>query len=163
MICRICGKEFVGKYKNRSLCSAECKTQARKIVLLKYKNSGKRLLSARRLYKSEKKKISDKKYRQTEGAKRLAVERSKRHLKKSPETQEKRKRIERIYIRRTQGRLRKWWKSISSKGCLMCGAQKSLSIDHIVPMSKGGTDDLWNLQCLCVSCNAKKGNKIWQS
>ena len=32
------------------------------------------------------------------------------------------------------------------------------SVDHIVPRSRGGTDDLDNLQFLCVQCNSKKGN-----
>lgn len=34
-----------------------------------------------------------------------------------------------------------------------------LSVDHIVPTSKGGTDDPSNLQLLCHSCNAIKGNR----
>lgn len=44
--------------------------------------------------------------------------------------------------------------------CKECGAEHGLSIDHIVPVSKGGnsTDD--NLQVLCLSCNTRKGNRI---
>ena len=41
--------------------------------------------------------------------------------------------------------------------CRRCGSYEQLSIDHIVPRSKGGTDDLRNLQTLCHSCNARKG------
>ena len=32
-------------------------------------------------------------------------------------------------------------------------------LDHILPRSRGGTDDPWNLQFLCSSCNLKKGRK----
>ena len=35
-------------------------------------------------------------------------------------------------------------------------------IDHIVPISKGGTTDPTNLQTLCESCNKKKGNSSSQ-
>lgn len=32
-----------------------------------------------------------------------------------------------------------------------------IEIDHILPVRKGGTDDLWNLQSMCWTCNRKKG------
>ena len=34
-----------------------------------------------------------------------------------------------------------------------------LSIDHIVPRSKGGSSDRWNLRVLCTRCNTIKGTK----
>lgn len=33
-----------------------------------------------------------------------------------------------------------------------------LSIDHIVPYSKGGTDEIENLIACCANCNSRKGN-----
>jgi 5-methylcytosine-specific restriction endonuclease McrA len=41
--------------------------------------------------------------------------------------------------------------------CVKCRAMKDLTWDHIVPLAKGGLNELSNLQVLCRSCNAKKG------
>ena len=47
--------------------------------------------------------------------------------------------------------------------CLKCERREpeiKLTIDHIVPVSRGGTNDLNNLQPLCFSCNSSKRVKI---
>lgn len=43
--------------------------------------------------------------------------------------------------------------------CLFCGIDNNLTIDHIKPKSKGGTNDIENLQVLCKKCNEIKGSK----
>lgn len=43
--------------------------------------------------------------------------------------------------------------------CEMCGeADIPLQVDHIVPISKGGLDDISNMQLLCYECHVKKHN-----
>lgn len=46
---------------------------------------------------------------------------------------------------------------LSSGECNHCGDTKNLTIDHIIAVSHGGGDELENLQCLCWTCNKKKG------
>ena len=52
----------------------------------------------------------------------------------------------------------------ANHSCQQCGAMESngatLEVDHIVPISKGGSDDYENLQILCATCNRKKGSSF---
>lgn len=43
--------------------------------------------------------------------------------------------------------------------CGYCGSKKNLTIDHIIPKSKGGTNSWTNLVTCCYNCNRAKGNK----
>jgi 5-methylcytosine-specific restriction endonuclease McrA len=44
--------------------------------------------------------------------------------------------------------------------CQMCKTKEKITIDHIIPLSKGGKNNIDNLQPLCISCNCSKNNKI---
>lgn len=43
--------------------------------------------------------------------------------------------------------------------CLACGSDAPPTIDHVAPISKGGSNTIGNVQPLCMSCNNRKGTK----
>lgn len=53
-----------------------------------------------------------------------------------------------------------WWKNILGKGlCHYCGAKfpaKELTMDHVVPVARGGTSTKGNVVPACRKCNQEK-------
>ena len=43
--------------------------------------------------------------------------------------------------------------------CVYCGTKQDLSIDHVIPRSRGGDNSWGNLVSCCKKCNSKKGNR----
>jgi CRISPR/Cas system Type II protein with McrA/HNH and RuvC-like nuclease domain len=46
--------------------------------------------------------------------------------------------------------------------CAYCNSTENLTIDHIVPQSKGGLDTTKNVVCCCHSCNQSKSHTPWE-
>lgn len=44
--------------------------------------------------------------------------------------------------------------------CQYCGSKKDLTLDHVIPRSRGGQDTWENLVSCCTKCNLKKGNQL---
>ena len=42
--------------------------------------------------------------------------------------------------------------------CVYCGSSENLTVDHVRPRSKGGTDTADNLVTACRPCNQAKGS-----
>ena len=60
---------------------------------------------------------------------------------------------------------RLWRKHIKeswSHKCAYCNSEENLTLDHIVPQSKGGMDFTKNVVCCCHSCNQNKGHEHWK-
>jgi CRISPR/Cas system Type II protein with McrA/HNH and RuvC-like nuclease domain len=43
--------------------------------------------------------------------------------------------------------------------CVYCGTHKNLTIDHVMPKSRGGANSWENMVTCCFTCNSKKGSK----
>lgn len=78
--------------------------------------------------------------------------------------------LRRIKLKKIKGHftLEEWQnlKRENNYKCKLCGKSEpeiTLSIDHILPVSKSGsTNFISNIQPLCRSCNSSKGNRILQ-
>ena len=51
-------------------------------------------------------------------------------------------------------------KKLYSGPCVVCGSIDNITIDHIIPITKGGTHSIGNLQSMCRSCNSTKNNRF---
>jgi hypothetical protein len=72
---------------------------------------------------------------------------------------------------RYDGRLieREWWPlrqrvlERDNFTCVYCGEGEDFALlcaDHVVPLSRGGTNDEDNLVCACKPCNSSKNNRL---
>lgn len=72
----------------------------------------------------------------------------------------------RCYERRSGGRewqnLREMVLELYEKYCVYCGADNPKTVDHVVPVSKGGGNGLDNLVPCCKACNSKKRDRDLQ-
>lgn len=114
---------------------------------------------------------------------------SKNHPEKKAEYKEKRMKDKKrqarfLFVRREAEKLRRArkkgggtfriseWRKIKKDcgySCVICGAIEEyliaetgigLTIDHIIPISKGGSNTKENIQPLCMRCNTLKNNKL---
>jgi 5-methylcytosine-specific restriction endonuclease McrA len=71
-----------------------------------------------------------------------------------------------IARRRAAGKLKpSEWEAIVKKyqgKCAYCGMEKKLTIDHVIPVAKGGKTIKENVVPACLSCNSKKRDKLIQ-
>lgn len=59
---------------------------------------------------------------------------------------------------------RMWKESIKNDWnheCAYCGSTEDLTLDHIVPQCKGGSNHTTNILCSCKKCNQSKGHEDW--
>lgn len=44
--------------------------------------------------------------------------------------------------------------------CLYCGSKEDLTLDHVIPRSRGGPNSWTNLVTCCMRCNVRKGDRL---
>ncbi len=80
--------------------------------------------------------------------------------------------VDEAHIRRERARARElrqseWWKRRRSSGiCHYCGARvgaRALTMDHLVPIIRGGRSTRGNVVPACKDCNAAKRHRLpWE-
>jgi hypothetical protein len=176
-ICVICGKEFEGRL-NSKYCSDECYEKYKKDKYLKYKNSDKYLSDLEKQRNNYKpKNIYTKickycglEYKTSNNRSKYC---SKKCATKSYNISESRREERRRYRARKVGAYIKPVNTMEiykrDKGvCQICGKKvnkkliyphpMSMSLDHIIPLSEGGTHEPKNVQLTHFQCNSIKSN-----
>lgn len=66
----------------------------------------------------------------------------------------------------SSGEARRLWRKHIKESwenkCAYCESKDNLTIDHIIPQSKGGSDITKNVVCCCHSCNQNKSHTPWE-
>ena len=59
------------------------------------------------------------------------------------------------------------WEAIKAaygNRCAYCkGKPRRLTVDHVVPLARGGRNDKLNVVPACASCNRRKGVSLWNA
>lgn len=77
------------------------------------------------------------------------------------------------HIRMTQGNVERIWKvppvnrrevlRRDGNRCQYCGSKRDLTLDHIIPRSKGGQHTWENVVTACAPCNGRKGSQLLEA
>jgi 5-methylcytosine-specific restriction endonuclease McrA len=94
---------------------------------------------------------------------RLSIERASRHRRKEAQRPLKNAR-QSVRNRVLQGSKfaldAKQVAKIYASSCFSCGTNKNISLDHVIPIARGGNHSIGNLMPLCQPCNSSKGKKL---
>lgn len=108
---------------------------------------------------SEQRKIYATKRRAEDYEKVISIERASRERNKEKNRPAKNAR-QQIRNRIVQGSIyvisKKDLRRLYGQPCSACGTMENLSIDHIIPISRGGSHSVGNMMTLCRPCNASK-------
>ena len=129
------------------------------------KNNRDRVLaSKKRSYEKNKDSIlkANSEYRQENYERRIEIERASRERNKDKNRPSKNAR-QSVRNRLVSGSkyviIYKDLKRIYSQPCFNCGSMNNQSLDHRIPLSRGGEHKIGNMLTLCQPCNASKHSK----
>lgn len=93
----------------------------------------------------------------------VLLERAKSRQKEHPESWRRASHKRRVRLAQVLGfHSDAEWSEIASRQewrCAICRRRRKLERDHIVPLSRGGSDYAFNIQGLCKPCNSGKRDK----
>lgn len=146
--CKVCISAYDRSEKGRSATKRHSRTDKRKQSNKQYNQSEKGKQSRKQFNQSEKGKQVTERYTQSERGQQLrrTASAKRRAIKNNAEgsyTQDE-------------------WDALCAKydyKCVSYHKKKPLTVDHIKPLSKGGTNYISNIQPLCSPCNLSKGTK----
>lgn len=173
--CKYCGATFQRKVPFSTICdNQDCRKKAKAETDKKYRSTEKGQATRYKNRNTEKAKATRRRYEQTEAYKKSKSERAKIY-RQNPHTQElDRVRKLRYYYRHFSQKynltkegadtitLEQFKGFYNSNICHYCGAEvseKDKTIDHKIPISKGGTNAVENLCVCCRKCNSAKHDK----
>jgi 5-methylcytosine-specific restriction endonuclease McrA len=102
----------------------------------------------------------------TGGILRVEVKDEKRRTTKRSNLKPRQKRVKMQLLASRDGGWKCWYcgKSLTPIGDITLPVRGNdpnrPTLDHVIPTSKGGTNDLWNLRLACSTCNNDKGDKL---
>lgn len=134
--------------------SPEEKKKHRKESLLKYNNKPERIAKVKQWHLEHKERVKQIKTKYAHSPEGRIKRKEQSH---------KRIALEKNLKKRINMKYWVWLCKALQYHCIGCGKQytlETLTIDHWLPINKGGDNDEWNLQPLCKSCNSRKQDRI---
>lgn len=172
--CVICKQEFQARRINACLCSPDCKRERKKQHDTAYRSSEHGAAVRRKNRKSPVTLETRKRYEKTPAYK-ASKRRTYEHYRVTQKAQElERKRKLNYYYTHFSKKYNLYNPNaykvtvedirtlFKADKCFYCGVDLSDSVktvDHKVPVSRGGTNALTNLVISCLACNSQKGSK----
>lgn len=150
-ICKICKSEFISN-KHRTLCSEICKKEFQKQKHLEWRSNPGNKQRMRLAHKLYKRKVRSSAYRKREYL-----------LKEEMKTIRKSLKVKKI--RNNLKVLKKRLDYFGKDVCCFCNKKittpNNITIEHLLPISKGGDNNFINLYQSCRECNESKWDKDW--
>lgn len=175
--CKQCGEEkSITEFYRAKGCKDGCRPECKKCFLLKIdrkqravtykiyceKNKDKRRVTAKAWREANKQRRAEYSKSYAKANKQRLLEYNKAHAKANPEQYAARSRNRRALKRAAKGTHTAAdihnLLALQRKKCVAChkSIAKGYHVDHIVPLSSGGSNDKYNLQLLCSNCNQTK-------